>query len=163
MECIWYGTGKQIQYFKKLVTDPQPDHILLWIQIDAKMIRIRILGKYTDPPQIIIPCSALANVTKNCADQKKRFWACFAEPEPRFFSWSRFKIWSGAGAGILESVPAPFLASEKRNDLKMFICLVYCTYYCTCILYNHSVLWNGSAWIRNFAWIRNDCSGSVSC
>ena len=107
MECIWYGTGKQIQYFKKLVTDPQPDHILLWIQIDAKMIRIRILGKYRDPPQIIIPCSALANVTKNCADQKKNVFGLVLlsrsrgflagadlkfdlEPEPVF--WSRFRL-----------------------------------------------------------------------
>ena len=47
--------------------------------------------------------------------------------EPRFIGWSRSRFKILAGAYILRSAPAPFLASEKRNDLKMFI--VYCTYF----------------------------------
>ena len=46
--------------------------------------------------------------------------------EPRFLSWSlsQFKLWYGAGADrYFGSATAPFLARERRNDLKMFIFL----------------------------------------
>ena len=60
-----------------------------------------------------------------------------AEPvraEP--FNWrrSRFKISSGAGAEFFGSAPAHFLASEKLNDLKMFIISLYSILYI--FLYN---------------------------
>ena len=53
-----------------------------------------------------------------------------------FFCWSRgrFKIWAGTRADFLGSAPACFLASEKQNDLKMFIFHCICTFTYFCII-----------------------------
>ena len=55
------------------------------------------------------------------------FLFLFGRSEPRLFSWSGadLKFDLEPEPIFLGSAPAPFLANEKQNDLKMFIFIVY--------------------------------------
>ena len=52
-----------------------------------------------------------------------------SQSEPRFSGRSRFKIWAGARYDFLGRLRLLYLASEKKNDLKMFI------FHCIPVLY----------------------------